>query len=114
MIVVRSSGVMGVHADPERVAMAIEEEVHPFPNITAVVVLGSYWGGAKEISASVSDSIFSSSQKLGFEARQVLFIRNRYARICMGEDVLQRIQQSFIGEGEGPRDAHLLLQQKQP
>ncbi len=95
MTVVRSSSLMGIHADPERVAMAIEEEVHPFPNIIAVVVLGSYWGGAKEISANVSDSVFSSSQRLGIEARQVIFIRNRYSEVPFSEAVLEDLKKSF-------------------
>jgi hypothetical protein len=98
IIVVRSSGIMGAHADPERVAMAIEEEAHPFPNIIAVVVLGSYWGGANGISAHVSDSVFSSAQRLGIEARQVMFIRNRYSEVPFSEAVLEDLEKGFTGE----------------
>lgn len=77
--------------------MAIEDEVHPFPNIIAVVVLGSYWGGAKEILVNVSDSVFSSSQRLGIEARQVIFIRNRYSEVPFSEAVLEDLEKSFTG-----------------
>lgn len=98
IIVVRSSTLMGFDANPEIVAMSIEDDIHAYQNILAVVVIGSYWGKATGIHSQISDSVYASTQKSLNESRQTIFILNRYSKAHLSENLLCKIRRGFIGE----------------
>lgn len=95
IIVIRSSGIMGHDADPEGVAMALEEESHAYSNLMAVVVIGRYPGRADKLQIPFSDSVFAITERIGIEVRNVLFIRNRFAQPLLSDDALLRLQRCF-------------------
>lgn len=98
IIVVRSSALMGYDANPEVLAMSIEDEIHIYPNILAVVVIGSYWGKATGIRSQISDSVFASAQRFMNESRQTIFLLNRFSKTLLPENLLCKIRRCFTGE----------------